>query len=150
MTVTRDVIYDLLPTYFSGDASADTRRLVEEFLATDPELKKMAARFGKLMSTGGIGYATPSEADRAKVAFVRARSRARLQTVALAWVLAAVFSFFMAMFVSFSGRFSLPHPGLIMGSVFLGCALVIWLMSFSRQPERWYASFTGDPKDTGK
>jgi hypothetical protein len=33
MNVTRDVIYDLLPGYFSGDLSPDTRALVDEFLA---------------------------------------------------------------------------------------------------------------------
>jgi hypothetical protein len=41
-TVTKDVIRDLLPVYTSGEASADTRRLVEEFLATDPELRGLA------------------------------------------------------------------------------------------------------------
>lgn len=36
-TVTRDVISDIWPLYVSGDVSADTRRLVEEFLSGDPE-----------------------------------------------------------------------------------------------------------------
>ena len=34
MKITRDVIYDLLPGYFAGEVSADTRALVDEFLAT--------------------------------------------------------------------------------------------------------------------
>jgi hypothetical protein len=34
--VTRDVIMDLWPLYVSGDASADTRALVEAFLLKDP------------------------------------------------------------------------------------------------------------------
>lgn len=38
MNVTRDVINDLLPAYLFGEASADTRALVEEFLKQDPEL----------------------------------------------------------------------------------------------------------------
>jgi hypothetical protein len=38
--VTREVISDLWPLYLSGDASADTRRLVEDFLAGDPGLEK--------------------------------------------------------------------------------------------------------------
>ena len=37
MKVTRDVIYDLLPSYFAGDASADTCALIEAYFATDPE-----------------------------------------------------------------------------------------------------------------
>ncbi len=40
MTVTRDVILDLWPTYIAGDASADTRALVDEFLRGDPEFAR--------------------------------------------------------------------------------------------------------------
>ena len=42
MTVTRDVVRDLLTVYLAGDASADTRALVEEHLARDPVLKAEA------------------------------------------------------------------------------------------------------------
>lgn len=42
MNVTRDVISDLLPTYFSGEASRDTRVLVEEFFRNDPEFAALA------------------------------------------------------------------------------------------------------------
>ena len=45
MKVTRDVIYDLLPAYFAGEVSGDSRALVEEFLETDVELRRMAERF---------------------------------------------------------------------------------------------------------
>ena len=38
-TVTKEIIRDLLPVYLAGDASADTRALVEEFLAQDAELR---------------------------------------------------------------------------------------------------------------
>lgn len=38
MHVTRDVILDLLPLYAAGEVSADTRTLVDAFLASDPEL----------------------------------------------------------------------------------------------------------------
>ena len=38
MTITRTVIVDLWAVYVSGEASADTRALVEEFLRGDPEL----------------------------------------------------------------------------------------------------------------
>lgn len=42
MNITRDVVNDLLPLYFSGEASAETRRLVEEFFRQDPEFERMA------------------------------------------------------------------------------------------------------------
>jgi hypothetical protein len=35
--VTRDVIVDLWPLYVSGEASQDTQRLIQAFLAKDPE-----------------------------------------------------------------------------------------------------------------
>ena len=41
MEITRDVINDLLPVYVAGEASADTRRLVEEFLKNDPEFARL-------------------------------------------------------------------------------------------------------------
>ena len=38
MNVSRDVVKDLIPIYLAGDASADSRALVESYLKTDPEL----------------------------------------------------------------------------------------------------------------
>jgi hypothetical protein len=41
MNITRDVVIDLLPVYESGEASADTRRLVDEFLKNDTEFARI-------------------------------------------------------------------------------------------------------------
>jgi hypothetical protein len=38
--VTRDVVHDLWALYSSGEASEDTRKLVDELLAADPELAR--------------------------------------------------------------------------------------------------------------
>ena len=38
--VTRDVVSDLWPVYISGDASPDTRALVEAFIREDPEFAR--------------------------------------------------------------------------------------------------------------
>jgi predicted anti-sigma-YlaC factor YlaD len=38
VNVTREVVLDLLPVYLSGEASADTQALVEEFLKQDRDL----------------------------------------------------------------------------------------------------------------
>lgn len=40
--ITRDVILDLLPLYLAGEASEDTRQLVEAYLATDAKLARLA------------------------------------------------------------------------------------------------------------
>ena len=42
MEVTRNVVLDLMPLYLAGEASADSRVLVESFLDTDPELADLA------------------------------------------------------------------------------------------------------------
>ena len=42
MKVTRDVISDLLPLYLSGEASEDSRSLVEGYLEGDPEFARVA------------------------------------------------------------------------------------------------------------
>jgi len=43
MTMTRDIVRDLLPLYAAGEASADTRQLVDAWLKTDPELARELA-----------------------------------------------------------------------------------------------------------
>ena len=40
MKITRDVVIDLWPVYVSGEASADTRALVDAYLASDPEFAR--------------------------------------------------------------------------------------------------------------
>ena len=53
MTVTKDVVIDLLPVYLSGEASADTSRLVEEFLQQDRDLaERVRNQWTKALSAG--------------------------------------------------------------------------------------------------
>ena len=40
MNITRNVIKDLLTIYLAGEANADTRALVDEWLRTDPDLAR--------------------------------------------------------------------------------------------------------------
>ena len=41
MKITKNVVMDLLPVYLSGEASSDTKDLIEEFLRQDPEYAKV-------------------------------------------------------------------------------------------------------------
>ena len=50
MTITRDVVVDLLPLYAAGEASADSRAAVEQFIAQDATL---AALLRALQSAEG-------------------------------------------------------------------------------------------------
>ncbi len=42
MNVTREVVTDLLPVYFAGEASGDTKVLVEEYFRDNPEFERIA------------------------------------------------------------------------------------------------------------
>ena len=42
MNVTREVVTDLLPIYFSGEASPDTKVLVEDYFRQDPDFERVA------------------------------------------------------------------------------------------------------------
>ena len=44
MEITRDVVKDLVTVYLAGEASADTQRLVEAYLESDPALAADVAR----------------------------------------------------------------------------------------------------------
>ena len=83
MMVTRDVILDLLPLYFAGEVSADTKTLVDEFLRADPDFARMSQRFDTLLKSHG----TPSDgAATERRAFERARLlvKYRNQTIGMA------------------------------------------------------------------
>jgi hypothetical protein len=83
MTVTRDVILDLLPLYFAGDVSGDTKKLVDEFLQTDPDFARMSKRFDAVLKDKG---AVPEPAATERRAFERTRMllRYRNQTIGVA------------------------------------------------------------------
>lgn len=66
MNVTRDVMNDLLPVYFSGEASEDTRTLMEEYFRENPEFERMARGAAKpLDALRGVTAAAP-EAEKEK------------------------------------------------------------------------------------
>lgn len=62
MNVTRDVVSDLWPLYASGEASADTRSLVEEFLAGDPAFAASLRREPQL-AAGDVALPSDEEAQ---------------------------------------------------------------------------------------
>lgn len=57
MSITRDVVTDLLPLYESGEASPDTRALVEAYFRSDPEFERLV----KAARTASPGVATSTD-----------------------------------------------------------------------------------------
>jgi anti-sigma factor RsiW len=129
MKVTRDVVTDLLPLYVAGEASADTRALVEEFLRQDPELDRQAreARLEPLAASGAPRPAVPPDVELRSLR--RTRGLLRWQRITYAWALTLSF-LSLSSAISFEGghvhfrMLLLDYPGIFGPCVVL--ALSCW------------------------
>lgn len=89
MNITPDIINDLLPVYLAGEASEDTRALVEEWLQAHPDLarsvREQASRTAALLS-----HLTPAPAEEEaeKSALERVRRFSRQRTYVLGFAIA--------------------------------------------------------------
>ena len=54
MEITRDVILDLLPLYVANEVSEDTKKLVEAYMETDPEMRETALQTAMAELAGKI------------------------------------------------------------------------------------------------
>ena len=91
MTVTRDVVLDLLPLYLADEASADTRALVERFLENDPEL----ARIAQQQATAEIprDVPVPLEKEDQMEAYEQAQRALLVRTIIIAVTTSALLMF---------------------------------------------------------
>ena len=64
MNVTREVVTDLLPIYFAGEASGDTKVLVEDYFRQDPDFERIARTAATPLET--LRAAAPIAADSEK------------------------------------------------------------------------------------
>ena len=85
MKVTRDVIRDLLPLHLAGEASADTRSLVEEFLKDDPEFARSVADEPGRLTAAEIPPVLTQEAEMKTI--VATKRMVRLHSVVFAFAL---------------------------------------------------------------
>ena len=93
MTLTRDIVRDLLPLYVEGEASADTRAAVEAWLRGDPELSRLA----EALRAGEAAPAAPSHPEGAREALSRTKRLLARRT----WLLASAL-FFTGLPLSFA------------------------------------------------
>jgi len=127
MTVTRDVILDLLPMYSAGQVSADTRALVDEFLKTDPDFTRMSERFDAVLASR---RPQPEEAAAERRIFERLRRRVRLRNQAFG--LAAAFSM-MPLAFKFNGSrvdWVLLRDQPAVAAAFLAAGIACWIAAF--------------------
>ncbi len=81
MNITRSVILDLWPVYVSGDASDDTRALVNSFLREDPAFAEQLTREAEFPEP-----ALPAEVELEAFARIRRRLRGYPMLLTLAMI----------------------------------------------------------------
>lgn len=88
--ISRDVISDLWPLYRAGEASRDTKALVDEFLAENSDFASTLHKSGEL---GGVipPFRLSPEAELRLLEDARLRARNKLVIVGVGMALAAVF-----------------------------------------------------------
>jgi len=129
MKVEREVIIDLLPAYFSGEASAATRALVEDYFREHPEFAKTARSANRPLESLKVPVAALDEA-KAKLAFERARQITEIRGSML-W-LAICFTLMLGLFRVQDHKivwiiWSNPN---VTGLVFVAVAVFLWLFYF--------------------
>jgi len=129
MTITKDVILDLLPLYEAGEVSADTRALVEAYLKEHPEVAGQGGAPDAMFKTAPV--ARPEQARRQ--ALERTRSLLAKRQILFGVALACTLMPFTFWFDS-SGitRFmfrDVPAPALVFISAAIGCWIAFWRVS---------------------
>jgi anti-sigma factor RsiW len=84
MKITQDIIKDLLPAYFSGEATADTRGVVEEYFEQDPAFEAEARSAARTLQGLGQIAAAPLDSTMEKTALKWAKRVLRKQRILLA------------------------------------------------------------------
>jgi hypothetical protein len=129
MKLDRDVIIDLLPAYFSGEASVATRALVEECFREDPEFEKFARNAGGPLESLKVPIAQP-DSEKEKYALERARMVTETRNSFL-W-LAVFFSLMPFLFHVQNHKivWVLWEGSALRGLIFSAMAIFLWLLYF--------------------
>jgi drug/metabolite transporter (DMT)-like permease len=131
MEVTQDVILDLLPVYFSGEASASTRALVDDFLSHDPTFAERVRReWAEPLAVGGAASRAVPDVE------LRSLNRTRRVLTMQRWLFALALAFTMlpmSMVFSFGGGHPLEfhflvrdYPAVLLPV--LGAGAVCWFL----------------------
>jgi hypothetical protein len=123
VNISRDVVKDLIAVYLAGDASADTRALVESYLKTDPELASdvEAARGTSL----GLPATHTPTAEKQALEATRQQLKNRTSTL----VVAMIFTVLPLTFAFHGTRitFFLIRDAPIIGITWWMTAAIMWI-----------------------
>jgi hypothetical protein len=136
MKVTRQVVTDLLPIYLSGEASGDTKALVEDYFRLDPDFERIARNVATPLETLRAAAPIAASPERKKrdleSIFLGLRRRKWLFGVSLFLTLTPLsFDFSRGHAVSLLLRQSPWHAAFDWS-----LAAVLWFLYFVRMPLR--------------
>lgn len=145
MTLEREIIIDLLPAYFSGEASAATCALVEEYFREHPDFEKTARDASAPLDELKVPVSL-LDAEREKLAFERAR-QVRETSASFLWM-AILFSILPFIFRIHDHKIvwifweNPEHSGVVM---FIAAAIFLWILFFTtrklKEPPRAHTKF---------
>jgi hypothetical protein len=150
MKLEREVIVDLLPAYFSGEASAATRALVEEYFRENPDFEKSARSAGGVLD--GL-KALPPRLDPEKEKLTLERARLVVETRSTFLWMAILFTLLLGVFHVREHKiiWILWEGSAVRGIILSATALFLWFMYFQTRgrkdpvPQRtrflWVACF---------
>jgi len=130
MKITRDVITDLLPAYFAGEASPDTRALIDDFLRGDPDFARtVEAQKSELVSRGdlpGAGTDLSPDHEVRTLGLTRAMIKRRSRLLGLA----LMFTAFPLSFAFENGRltFMLVRDAPTLAAACWLTAVIFWVL----------------------
>ncbi|HEY1940138.1 MAG TPA: hypothetical protein VGJ33_19585 [Candidatus Angelobacter sp.] len=128
MKLEREVIVDLLPAYFSGEASPATRVLVEDYFRENPDFEKIARSADGPLE--GLKVAPPKlDPEKEKLALERARLVVETRSTIL-WM--AIFFTLMLLFFRVQNHkiIWVFWEDSIRGVIFAAVAVFLWLLYF--------------------
>ena len=144
MKVEREVIIDLLPAYFSGEASAPTRALVEDYFREHPDFEKTARSANGPLEELKVPISA-LDAAHEKLVFERAR-QVRETSSSYLWM-AILFTLMLFMFRIHDHKivWILWEKSVQSGITFAAVAAFLWVLFFNtrglKEPMRAHTKF---------
>jgi anti-sigma factor RsiW len=123
MNISRDVVKDLIPVYLAGEASADTRALVESYLKTDPSLAGDVASAGD--TSLELPPTRPPTAEKQTLDATRQLLKSRTSTLVVAMIFTVLPLTFA--FRGSSITFLLIRDAPVIGIAWWVTAAIMWI-----------------------
>jgi hypothetical protein len=123
VNISRDVVKDLIAVYLAGEASADTRALVESYLKTDPELAKDVEAAGG--ATLGLPPTGTPTAEKQTLEATQQQIKVRTSTLAVALIFTV-----LPLTFAFHGKtitFLLIRDAPVIGLTWWATAAIMWI-----------------------